>query len=88
MTKHYVLVSNEQRQILIRLIHKNGYSISKAAKIVNVYYPTAKAINKVYLKENRIKKKSYYSSSDENDEANSAVAFDTTPSISKMRKNQ
>ncbi len=54
MVKQYVMVSNEQRQLLVQLIHKNGYSISKAAKIVNIYYPTAKAINKIYIKENRI----------------------------------
>lgn len=43
------------------LIHNNGYSISRAAKMVNIYYPTAKAINKVYLRENRIQKKTFRS---------------------------
>ena len=33
-------------------------SISKAAQSCYVYYPTAKAINKVYERENRIDKKS------------------------------
>ena len=54
MVKQYVLVSNEQRQTLIDLIHSQGHSISRASKSVGIYYPTAKAINKVYIRENRI----------------------------------
>ena len=54
MAKQYVLVSNEQRKMLIELIHKHGHSISRAAKSVGIYYPTAKAINKVYVREHRI----------------------------------
>lgn len=61
MVKQYVLVSNEQRQMLIQLIHKHNYSISHAAKIVDIYYPTAKAINKVFMRENRIEKKTFRS---------------------------
>lgn len=61
MVKQYVLVSNEQRQMLIQLIHTHGHSISRAAKVVNIYYPTAKAINKVYVRENRVQKKTFRS---------------------------
>jgi hypothetical protein len=34
-------------------------SIAKAAQMTDIYYPTAKAINKVYLKENRTQKKAF-----------------------------
>lgn len=61
MVKQYVLVSNEQRQMLIELIHKHGHSISRAAKSVGIYYPTAKAINKVYVREHRVQKKTFRS---------------------------
>jgi hypothetical protein len=54
MGKQYTKVSNEQRKELIRLIHELGHSISKAAEMTGVYYPTAKAINKVYKKEKRV----------------------------------
>lgn len=59
MGKKYIAVSNSQRQELIRLIHDEGYSIVEAAKEVNIYYPTAKAINKVFRKENRIDRKAF-----------------------------
>ena len=57
MGKKYVLVSNEQRYRLIQLIYNKGYSISMAANATKIYYPTAKAINKVFLRENRTEKK-------------------------------
>ncbi len=53
MGKKYEPVPNELRKQLIELIHIKGYSIAKAALTVGIYYPTAKAINKVYVKENR-----------------------------------
>jgi len=59
MTKKYEPVPNEARRQLIELIHNKGYSISKAALLTNIYYPTAKAINKVYVKENRTQKKAF-----------------------------
>jgi transposase len=58
MGKKYEPVPNELRQQLIELIHIKGYSISNASKLVGIYYPTAKAINKVYQRENRSSKKS------------------------------
>jgi molybdenum-dependent DNA-binding transcriptional regulator ModE len=60
MTKHYKLVSNAHRKQLITLIHEQGYSISQAAKLTDIYYPTAKAINRVFKNENRIAKKSTF----------------------------
>lgn len=54
MAKQYELVSNDRRLQLIQLIHLQGMSISQAAKITKIYYPTAKAINKVYRLENRV----------------------------------
>lgn len=57
MGKKYVSIKDEQRELLLRLIHKRGYTIARAAKATRIYYPTAKAINKVYETENRIKKK-------------------------------
>jgi hypothetical protein len=59
MGKKYEPVPNESRKLLIDLIHNNGYTISKAASLTKIYYPTAKAINKVYLRENRTQKKAF-----------------------------
>jgi transposase len=59
MGKAYTQVSNEARKELIRLIHEEGMSIVKAAEVTGVYYPTAKAINKVYKNENRVQKRSF-----------------------------
>jgi hypothetical protein len=57
MGKKYKLVSDAQRQQLINLIHKKEFSITEAAKLVGIVYPTAKAINNVYLSQNRVFKK-------------------------------
>jgi len=59
MGKKYEPVSNEKRQQLIHYIHNYGLSISMAAQMAEVYYPTAKAINKVYIKEKRTDKKAF-----------------------------
>ena len=57
MTKKYSPVSNEQRRLLVKLIYEKGMNISQAAKAADIYYPTAKAINKIYQKQNRTNKK-------------------------------
>ena len=57
MAKTYTSVTNDQRRELIKLIHKHGLSIARAAEILGIFYPTAKAINKVYLREKRIVKR-------------------------------
>lgn len=59
MVRQYVQVTDEQRRELVRLIHEHNYSIAKASKATDVPYDNAKAINRTYLKENRIKKINY-----------------------------
>ena len=39
------------------LIHKSGYSIKQASNALDVPYANAKAINQIYLRENRTAKK-------------------------------
>ena len=60
MGKKYEPVPNEQRRQLIELIHGPDHmTIAGAAQKLNIYYPTAKAINKVYVREDRIQKKGF-----------------------------
>ena len=59
MTKKYATVSNDQRRMLVSLIYEGGQSIRQAAIASKIYYPTAKAINKIYLAEKRIDKKQH-----------------------------
>ena len=51
--KKYTKVSDEQRKNLLKLITQENQSISQAAHDLGIYYPTAKAIMKVYRTENR-----------------------------------
>jgi len=48
MGKKYEPVPDSKRQQLISLIYEKGMNISRASKEVGIYYPTAKAINKIY----------------------------------------
>ena len=57
MTKKYSPVTNEQRRFLVKLIYEDGMSIRQAAIASKIYYPTAKAINKIYISEKRVDKK-------------------------------
>jgi len=57
MTKKYSPVTNDQRRLLVKLIYEDGMSIRQAAIASNIYYPTAKAINKIYISEKRVDKK-------------------------------
>ena len=50
MGKKYEPVPDSKRKLLIQLIYEKGMNISKAAKHAEIYYPTAKAINKIYLR--------------------------------------
>jgi hypothetical protein len=59
MVKTYTKVTNDQRKELIRLIHDELFTISKAADTTGIYYPTAKAINKIYKNEQRIQKRDF-----------------------------
>lgn len=57
MPKEYKIVANSERKKLIQLVHHQGLTISAAAAITKIYYPTAKAINKIYERELRVEKK-------------------------------
>ena len=56
MSKKYVSITTEQRRILIDLIYKQGMNIRQASIAANIYYPTAKAINKIYRQTGRVDK--------------------------------
>ncbi len=56
MGKKYTQVSNENRKELIRLVQTHGLKIARAAELTGIYYPTAKAIFKVYTTQNRTQK--------------------------------
>ena len=53
----YHPVDNERRHELIRLIYEDNFSIRQAALRINISYPTAKAINRIYKQEDRVDKK-------------------------------
>ena len=53
----YHPVANNKRHELIRLIYEEKISIRQAALKINISYPTAKAINRIYKQENRVDKK-------------------------------
>ena len=61
MTKiiKYSPVDNERRHELIRLVHEDKVSIRQAAIRLNISYPTAKAINRIYKQEERVDKKKF-----------------------------
>ena len=59
MVRQYIQVTDQQRGELVRLIHEQKYSIARAAKATNIPYDNAKAINRTYLKEERISKINY-----------------------------
>lgn len=44
---------------LVKLIHQDHYSIAKAAKETKIPYDNAKAINRTYVREQRISKIDY-----------------------------
>jgi molybdenum-dependent DNA-binding transcriptional regulator ModE len=50
MGKKYEPVPDAKRIQLISLIYEKGMNISRASKEAGIYYPTAKAINKIYLR--------------------------------------
>ena len=57
MSKKYVIVGNDKRRKVIDLIYNQGRTIAQAAKEVNIFYATAKAINNVYVVSGRQDKK-------------------------------
>ena len=56
MRKKHVTVPDEMRQEIIRLINKEGMSLKDVSKATGVFYPTVKAIQKVYASTGRINK--------------------------------
>jgi len=44
---------------LVKLIHQDNFSIAKAAKVTNIPYDNAKAINRTYVREQRVSKIDY-----------------------------
>ncbi len=59
MVRHYKQIPDNLRATLIKLIHEDGLSIATAAKRLHIQYDNAKAINRTYTKEKRIKKIDY-----------------------------
>ena len=59
MVRQYVQVTDQQRSQLVKLIHEHKYSIAKASKLTNIPYDNAKAINRTYTREQRVKKINY-----------------------------
>jgi hypothetical protein len=57
MVKRYVLLSNEQREELCRLIHDERLTIKEASVRTGVPYPNAKAVNKTFERESRTEKR-------------------------------
>ncbi len=57
MVKKYILLSNEQREELCRLIHDEGITIKEASVRTGVPYPNAKAVNKTFERESRTDKR-------------------------------
>ena len=57
MTKKYISVPDNKRRELIRLIHEEGQTITRAAASVGVRYPVAKVINNIFRREGRTTKK-------------------------------
>jgi len=47
-------LTDAQRGELVRLVHQEGYTIAKAAKIMGIPYDNAKAVNRTYIIEKRI----------------------------------
>ena len=57
MTKKYIPVPDHKRRELIRLIHEEGLTITKAAATIGLGYPISKVINNIYKAEGRTHKK-------------------------------
>ena len=59
MVKKYRRLSDEERERLVLLIHRDGYTIKDASRQLNIPYPNAKAVNQTYILENRTAKKNF-----------------------------
>eukprot|EP00347_Sterkiella_histriomuscorum_P015791 403355668 len=56
MVRKYIQINDEQRRQFLRLVHQEGFSISKASKLASIPYDNAKVINRIYLREQRVNK--------------------------------
>ena len=56
MRKKHVTVPDRMRQEVIRLVNKEGMNLKEVSKATGVFYPTVKAIQKVYASTGRINK--------------------------------
>jgi hypothetical protein len=45
MVKHYRRLTDDERKNLVILIHREGYTIKDASRLLNIPYPNAKAVN-------------------------------------------
>lgn len=59
MVRKYVQVTDKQRHDLVHLINDRKFSIAKASKQTGIPYDNAKAVNRTYLKEGRVRKIDY-----------------------------
>lgn len=57
MTRKYAKVGDNDRQTLILAIHEQGKTIKQAALEIGIPYENAKAIHRVYRKEQRTVKR-------------------------------
>ena len=55
--KPHVQISDEKRKELLLYIYDQKMNIMQAARAADIYYPTAKAINAVFVRERRVDKK-------------------------------
>lgn len=60
---------------MLHLIHIKGHTIKQAAILSKIYYPTAKAINKVFMCENRVDKKAFRSTTASDNVGNDVQAW-------------
>lgn len=59
MKKTYNTVDDAKRALLLKYIYDDGHSIKQASVKAGIFYPTAKAINKIYQREGRVEKKKH-----------------------------
>ena len=56
MTRNYAKVSDEKRQLLIKMVNEN-MTIKDAARLIDIKYENAKVIYRVYKRERRTDKR-------------------------------
>ena len=56
----YSRISNTKKQLLIHYVSSKKIKLCNAAKLLEIKYPTAKTIMRIYRKENRIMTKNFH----------------------------